>query len=386
MPMKVNEITEAVIGAAMQEVMQATALAGGWYLCCDRFVYPQVREMIAGWGDRNREKDKSAELLRAYLEARSPERADTALGELLSQQADPLIQAIVRSKLGRSRFTNPADVEDVCSEAAMALIVRLEEFRRGYSREPLADFRAFVSVIAYRACSGFFRRSRPEFHRLRNRLRYLLETQPSLAIWEDRHGVWWCGFEQWQNQTANHDSVEPPLDELLASGLAISGNPTEAVTQIFSRAGRPVLFDDLAQLMAGVWSVQPSAAAAEPDLLASPSPSTQISLEQRQWIERLWREIGDLPPRQRSAMLLNLHDPAGESVTTLLAVTRVAGLAEIARALEMTAEAFAAIWKDLPWSDLRIASLLGVTRQQVINLRKSARERLYRRMLGGKAD
>jgi hypothetical protein len=33
--------------------------------------------------------------------------------------------------------------------------------------------------------------------------------------------------------------------------------------------------------------------------------------------------------------------------------------------------------------DLAVAALLGVTRQQVINLRKSARERLIRR-IGGK--
>jgi hypothetical protein len=34
----------------------------------------------------------------------------------------------------------------------------------------------------------------------------------------------------------------------------------------------------------------------------------------------------------------------------------------------------------LQWGDQRIAGLLGIKRQQVINLRKSGRERLLRRM------
>ena len=40
----------------------------------------------------------------------------------------------------------------------------------------------------------------------------------------------------------------------------------------------------------------------------------------------------------------------------------------------------AALWNDLPLEDTAISGLLGVTRQQVINLRKVARERLVRRI------
>jgi hypothetical protein len=38
------------------------------------------------------------------------------------------------------------------------------------------------------------------------------------------------------------------------------------------------------------------------------------------------------------------------------------------------------LWDELPLDDLKIAARLGMTRQQVINLRKSARARLARRM------
>jgi hypothetical protein len=46
----------------------------------------------------------------------------------------------------------------------------------------------------------------------------------------------------------------------------------------------------------------------------------------------------------------------------------------------MPAQEFAKLWNNLPLEDTTIAQNLGVTRQQVINLRKSARERLARRM------
>jgi hypothetical protein len=43
---------------------------------------------------------------------------------------------------------------------------------------------------------------------------------------------------------------------------------------------------------------------------------------------------------------------------------------------------FAELWPQLPLDDATIAGLLNLTRQQVINLRKSARERLARRLKG----
>ncbi len=46
----------------------------------------------------------------------------------------------------------------------------------------------------------------------------------------------------------------------------------------------------------------------------------------------------------------------------------------------MPLDKFTLLWNDLPLEDSSIAELLGATRQQVINLRKCARERLERRM------
>ena len=49
-------------------------------------------------------------------------------------------------------------------------------------------------------------------------------------------------------------------------------------------------------------------------------------------------------------------------------------------ALALAAEQFAELYNRLPLDDATIAQRLGITRQQVINLRKAARDRLVRRM------
>jgi hypothetical protein len=48
--------------------------------------------------------------------------------------------------------------------------------------------------------------------------------------------------------------------------------------------------------------------------------------------------------------------------------------------MEMPPAQLATLWPRLPLSDLEIAAALNVGRQQVINLRKSARARLQRRL------
>jgi hypothetical protein len=46
----------------------------------------------------------------------------------------------------------------------------------------------------------------------------------------------------------------------------------------------------------------------------------------------------------------------------------------------MSEAELAGLWNDLPLDDNRIAALLACTRQQVINLRMSARKRLAKRI------
>ena len=103
-------------------------------------------------------------------------------------------------------------------------------------------------------------------------------------------------------------------------------------------------------------------------------------LTHRERLERLWGEIRELPPRQRAALLLNLRDDEGRGMIELWPQTGIASLAELARALDLTEAALRELWPTLPRDDQWIAARLGVTRRQVINLRKCARGRLARRL------
>jgi hypothetical protein len=103
-------------------------------------------------------------------------------------------------------------------------------------------------------------------------------------------------------------------------------------------------------------------------------------IERREWLQLIWREIRQLPRRQRVALLLNLRNPHGINIITLLPATGIATFEQIAQTLEIPTTEFEQLWADLPLDDLHIAAYLGATRQQVINLRKTARERLLKRM------
>jgi hypothetical protein len=116
------------------------------------------------------------------------------------------------------------------------------------------------------------------------------------------------------------------------------------------------------------------------EAVIEPQAEPDIVLQYRQLFQYLWSEICQLSRRQRIALLFNLKSPSGVNVITLVPVTQVATFEQIAEALEIPVEQFESIWARLPMDDLSIAEYLGATRQQIINLRKNAREKLARRM------
>jgi hypothetical protein len=103
-------------------------------------------------------------------------------------------------------------------------------------------------------------------------------------------------------------------------------------------------------------------------------------IETRQLLERLWGEIGSLPPHQRIALLLSIRDSRSSAALAVFPAEGIATAEEIAHTIGWKPAELSAIWNELPLEDDRIAAMLHLTRQQVINLRKSARARLTRRM------
>jgi hypothetical protein len=259
----------------------------------------------------------------------------------------------------------------------------------GGAEDSIGAFSGYTAVAAYHACNEYLRRKYPNRHRLKTRLRYLLNTEKRFAIWENPTTGWICGLRAWQEgrRPASSEEVVNRWREKLSdlphgrTGLP----PADLLAKIFERFGGPVEFDELVSIVGQIWGVDDPPAAPEKAAreLEAAGADPADRLELKQWMTELWSQIRDLPQGQRAALLLNLRCGAESSAVALLPLTGVATIRDVAEVLGMLPEEFAGIWNQLPLDDLAIAARLGITRQQVINLRKSARERLTRRM-GGK--
>ena len=171
--------------------------------------------------------------------------------------------------------------------------------------------------------------------------------------------------------------------------MALSRNIVELVMAIFQQSGGPLPLDDLVSFVAELWGVKDfpprtddgsGGAGDRLERLASADVDPATKVEQRMQLARLWEEIRALPLPQSRALLLGLKDTGGRCLTILLADIRIASLAQISEVLSMPAERLAELWNKIPLDDTSIAAHLGITREQVIHQRQSARRRLARRM------
>jgi hypothetical protein len=154
-------------------------------------------------------------------------------------------------------------------------------------------------------------------------------------------------------------------------------------TQLRAPVSFPLLVDYFCQLQ-GVQQSDLSASALE-DLTDS-TEGIDLIIERKEQLRDVWAEINQLPLNQRRSLLLSLRDEHGGGMLLMFSVAGIAFLRDFAKVLEFDVEEFAALWNSLPLEDLKIAERIGSTRQQVINMRKCARERLTRRMIHSKGN
>ena len=328
-------------------------------------------------------------LLEPLLREDNDDRAGELLLQLINVHAEPVIKGVIRFKL-RLSSSQRAEADDIYQEVILQLLAQLQKFRKLPDAHPIADVRGIAAVIAHRTCARWLRRQFPERHALKNRLHYLVTRQRGFALWQDTQGQFITGFAAWQDQKLAVKRV--PESEALATHVhppKTSKELADTVAAIFNHVRGPIEFDDLLSAVASLVGVsdQPIESLAEDeDAVASVAnrsePDQAWRVEKRMFLQRLWEELQQLPRNQRAALLLNLKESSGVGCITLFPATGIATLRQLANALEMSAESFAELWNDLPLEDARIAELLGLTRQQVINARKSGRERLTRRLKG----
>jgi RNA polymerase sigma factor (sigma-70 family) len=321
--------------------------------------------------------------LLSFLRAPDESESSRLLEQLISNHAEPVIREIIYSKLHvhpsfPGHLNEAEDSEDVAAEVVLRLVGRLQALKNCPASNPINNLRSYVARMTYNACDEYLRRKYPKRYSLKNQLRYVLTHQEGLALWEGDDKRWLCGFDAWrgvdrQARRARH----------LEGITAQRSDPARQLADIFEQAGGPVELEELVGVVARIWGVKDEPPVVADELsahqLADTADSLDAVIDRRAFVARIWEEICRLPVNQRVALMLSLRDQTGRAVVTLLPLIRVASMRRIADALEIDAQQLARIWGELPLEDARIAESLGVTRQQVINLRKSARERLSRR-------
>jgi hypothetical protein len=306
-------------------------------------------------------------LLERLAAAGTGEERTRAIEELLAEHAYWRIDRILDAKFRRSSLAGHHR-DDIRNEILLRLVHRLHQVDA--QSDPLQSFAGYVAAVAYNTFDDFIRRAFPQRAKLKNRIRYALQHDERFAVWES-HGALLCGVRA-------HDGQET------VSGVtpAVNGSADlrDALAQLLLDARGPL---DLETVVSKFQEVYGSAnEAAMHDDARRSQQSTVDTIENVQLLRMLWEEICALPLTQRIALLLSARDRGGESVTRFLPITGVASVRQIGRTLSLDARELESLWEELPLEDTRIAVILQVTRQQVINLRRSARERLARRIRG----
>ena len=306
-------------------------------------------------------------LLLPLLKARDAATRERELSDLLMDVVQPLIAAGVRRHERFGRLQG----EDLGAIVMLRVIARLDELTSG-AGEPIERLREYVARLARNAASDVLRSRYPEHRRLQRRIRAVLARDERFALWPSSNGLL-CGFRAWKGM---QQTKEPQT-----LGRRDASDAGACLREIFEHAGGPVKLSSVVQVLAAAWNISDAVLIDVGELpMRDATPAADLQIENRTLLESLWREVRDLRPMQRAVLLLNLREVDGSNALALLVLLDIATFDDIAAAIGVTAEALAEIWSALPIDDLRIAEMFSLRRQQVINLRQAARQRLRRKL------
>lgn len=306
------------------------------------------------------------------------------LGLPLAELSESVIKPVVRRKLRVSlsdvdMSRENQDALELVSEIHLRLLAELD--RPHASDHLIRDLKGYAAAVAANACYQYFRSRFPLRARLKNKIRYLLSHHRGFAIWRDDDDKWICGYQAWKAEGRRASAI-PEMVEVPVLGSCGREDISASLRKIFDILNAPVGLGELVGRLAGQNVHLEAPDQAEGDgceaVSAIGQADIQSKMECRVTLRQLWTAILELPLKHRRALLLNLKDCSGESLIAALPLSRTAGIGEIAAAVDMPAHDFAALWNTLPWNDAQIAEFLAISRQQVINLRQSARARLAR--------
>lgn len=304
-------------------------------------------------------------LLVPFLCAADAAERERELSRVLIEVVDPVIARVVR------RHERRLQGEDLSATVMLRVIARLDELASG-GGEPIEHLREYVARLARNVTSDLLRSRYPERRRLRRRICTVLARDARFAMWPSPNGML-CGLLAWRGM--ERTKVAPILGRRDASDAGAT------LRELFDLAGGPLTVNAVTQTLAAAWNVTDTLISDASELqLPDTSATPDLRIDNRAMLETLWREVGALRPLQRAVLLLNLRDFDGSNALALFVLLDIAAFDELAAAIGLSAESLAAVWSNLPMDDLRIGEMFSLRRQQVINLRQAARQRLGRRV------
>lgn len=292
--------------------------------------------------------------------------------------------------------------DDAFQETAHRVIRQLRQIRVGNRNDAIGNYSHYVRVLASRVVKGQIREKHPRRKSLADSLRHVLNRDPLFASW-DSHGHRLCGLRLWRERLMPR-AASDRLIRLLDAPLAIQDiaslenlSHPELLRILFDWLGHPIRFGELVRIVCGLKQID----GMKPRFtvygdITDPARRPDHYAEWREFLRTLWGQLERLPRLHRLAYLLNFT--AADGRLELFPVHKVATIAQIGAALQITneefaraweaiplttrceryGEKFALLWQLLPLPDAVIAHMLRIDRQKVINLRKAAGARLSR--------
>lgn len=305
-------------------------------------------------------------LLTRLIDAVDEEQRRLAIEEVLTGCVRPTIESVLRRYHGSHGSIRREESEDIAAIVTLRILRKLQTVAADVD-DAISNLVDFTATLTYNAIYDVFRSRYPERTRLGYRIRQTLSKDPRFETWETAAGMV-CGSAGMRGSQATRATIR--FEAGANAPLA------DVIDAFFRHHGHPVAFGDLVESIAASLGVRESASR---ELEPQQEAEQLTKVEQRQQLELLWKEILELSAEHRIALLLNLREAGGGNAVALFIGLGIASIDEVAAAVNLTVDRLAELWSSLPLDDLAIAEMLGVTRQKVINYRRSARDRLVRR-------
>jgi DNA-directed RNA polymerase specialized sigma24 family protein len=331
-------------------------------------------------------------LLLPFLRAYDEESAKAELDTLLQTEAMPIIQKVINQRLGAGALPRypgsiderDLDAQDLRQQILMALTAHLWQAYVAPEKNRIGAFRAYVAGASFNTWRAAVRDETPLWTRLSFRLAYLCREsagQTGFTKWQDdKHGSL-VGFTAWRQKRLGPVLHFALLEQNSIEELPSPATPLpEMAAWALQRAGGPLPWNDFVSAIAFILQVKDERISLDSRnldlLLTTQQPATETGGESlnRDRLRNLWEQIQRLDRKERAVLLLKAEDLLD------FELSQVATLQDLSVSLGISLTQILALLPSLPLEDHRIARLLGIRRQTVVNLRSQARSTLRRRL------